>query len=116
MNAVTEAATALGEALRGVEGVRYTADISAVIEPPATLLGPPALTWDAFCAEPTEARFVAFLIVARDERALPRLMELLPRVVAAVDAVTDAVVTRADPDIYPSGELPCYKIQIEVSL
>ncbi|MEV7263974.1 hypothetical protein AB0N38_10525 [Micromonospora aurantiaca] len=116
MSTVVEAAEALAAALRGVEGVRYVPDLAAVVEPPATALGPPALTWDAYCVEPTEARFIAYVVVARDERALPRLWDLVPRVAAALDAVPDAVVRRADPGLYPSGELPCYQIQVEVSL
>lgn len=116
---VIEAADALRAALATVEGVRHYPDVGPGVDPPATVLGVPSLEWGSMCQEPTSASWVVYLVVAADSaRAASTLFQLLPRVVAALDAVEDAVVVRADPGTYPasSGDLPAYQIQIDVAL
>ncbi|GEL17687.1 hypothetical protein [Pseudonocardia asaccharolytica] len=118
MGAVADAAAELASALGTVPGVRVYTDLGAVIDPPGVVLGPPALTWGGPCADPVSARWLVAVVVAADERALPRLWDLAPLVAAAVDTVPDAVVIRADPGVWSTGttELPCYELQIETSL
>lgn len=118
MGVVADAAAELAGALAGVAGVRLYTDLGASIDPPGVVLGPPALTWGGPCVEPVSARFLVAVVVAADERALPRLWDLAPLVAAAVDTVPDAVVVRADPGVWSTGtiELPCYELQIEMSL
>lgn len=111
-------AEALRAALRGVEGVRHLADAGPLVDPPATALGPPALTWNGYHDEPAEATFPVALVVLADERAFDRLWTLLPRVTAALDAVVGVVVRRAEPGTYPVGgsDLPAYLIEVETAL
>lgn len=118
MSNVKEAADALSFALAAVPGVRVYTDLGAPVDPPGIVLGPPALTWEGPCSEPTTARFIAYVVVAADDRALPALWDLAPAVAEAVDAVPDAVVLRADPANFSSGghDMPAYMIEIEVSI
>jgi len=119
VSAIEEAADDLLAALRTVEGVWAYSDPGAPVEvPAATVLGPPALTWEAGCGGPTSARWLVYLVVAADETALARLWALLPAVVAAIDALPNAAVIRADPGAYLAGgpELPCYEIQADYAL
>jgi hypothetical protein len=118
MSAIAEAAATILAALKGIEGVNATSDVGKTLDPPSLVLGPPALVWQGVCAGPTSARWLVYVVVPADERALERLWELVPVVAAALDAMPDVSVIRADPGAYVngSGELPCYEIQIEVSL
>lgn len=118
---VQEAATQLNAALTALatdQGLRHYPDPGAVIDPPGTVLGPPALTWEGYCDGPTSARFLVYVVVPVDERALERLWALVPQVANAVqEQVSDATVTRADPGTFTGTvDLPCYEIQIDVSL
>lgn len=116
---VEAAAGALIVALRTVEGLRVYDDPGAVIDPPGAIVGPPSLAWEGYCAGPSAARFLVVVAVALDERALPQLWELAPRVALAIETdVPDAVVRRADPGVWAGGgvDLPSYELQIEVSL
>lgn len=115
---VRAAAEALEAALREVADVRVFRDAGANVDPPAVILGAPALTWEGVCLEPTEARFMVHVVVKANERALETLWELIPLVSEALDGVSDASVRRADPGTYPSGgsELPAYAIQVDVAL
>lgn len=116
---ISAAATAIVEALDTVDGVRSYTDLGAVVDPPATLLGPPALTWAGVGSAPSEARFLVVVVVQADDRAMPRLWDLVPRVVEALeDNVQDAVVVSASPGVWTGGgtELPCYEITVEISL
>ena len=118
MSTVKDAADALLASLVPVEQVRRYADPGAVVDPPGVVLGAPALTWGTGCADPTEARWLVYLVVAASDRALEELWELLPIVVAALDSVPGAAVIRADPGAYLAGgpELPCYEIQVDYGL
>lgn len=114
---IKDAAEALAGALRAVPGLRVYTDLGATIDPPGAIVGPPILTWDV-PGDPTNARFLIYVVAAADEYAVEKLWDLVPQVAGALDLVTDAAVTRADPGLYPSGgvELPCYEITCEVAL
>lgn len=127
MSAVAAAAGVVLAALEGLDGVRVEQDPGAAITPPSTadgaggataVLGPPSLLWESGAPEPTTARFLVYVVVDATDRAIERLWELVPVVAAALDTEPDVVVIQADPGTYPAGgvELPCYQIQIEVSL
>lgn len=118
MSAIAKASQALAAALRTVPELRVYTDPGASIDPPAALVGPPQLTWEAYDVAPTGARFVVVLMAAADERALECLWDFVPLVAAAIEAVPDTVVRQANPGVWLTGgtELPCYEIQVEASL
>lgn len=119
MDEVKAAAETLEAALKAL-GMPVKRDPGARLNPdPASIvLGPPALTFEALCPEPSDARFLVYVVVGADEYALERLWALVPKVAAACDGVQDAAVRRADPGTYPSGgvELPSYAIQVDYAL
>lgn len=118
MTLVSDAAEALEAALRTVPGLRVYTDVGAAIDPPGAVVGPPSLTWGSVCAEPSSATFLVAVVVAMDDRAMPRLWELVPQVATALETVSDAVVRRATPDVWTSGtaNLPSYAVFVEMSL
>lgn len=119
MTAIKEAAEALRDALKTVDGLRATTDPGANIDPPMGVVGPPALAWEAYSTEPTSARFVVYVVVAADEKALERLWELVPAVVASLEKVPDAaLINPATPGRWQTGrvDLPSYELQIEVAI
>lgn len=118
MSAVSDMADALLAALRAVDGMRASLDVGGTVNPPETVLGPPTLTWDAYCSGPSTGTFTAYVVVAQNDRAMEQLWDLLPALTEAVDSVPDAVVTRATPGTFTSGgaSLPAYLLTIEVSL
>lgn len=118
MSAVSDVALALKAALETVPGVRVYTDLHTPVDPPGIVLGPPSLTWSAHCNGPTSGRFLAYVVVTADDRALTALWDLVPLVADAVETVEDAVVMRADPANFSGGssDLPSYMIEIEVSL
>lgn len=102
-----------------VEGLRAHDDPGASFDPPCVLVSPPILQWGTYSdGAPSTARHVAILMVKHDDRAIPNLERLVPLVGAAIYGVDDAVITGAMPGMWRAGktELPCYEIQIEVSL
>lgn len=118
MSTIEEASGALAAALRTITELRVYDDPGAVFDPPAALVAPPELTWDAYSSDPTGARFVVVVMVAADGQANRRLWDLVPRAAVAIETVEDAAVRQASPGLWTTGstELPCYQIQIEVSL
>lgn len=115
---VTEATDAIGAALSSVTGVRYYRQLGGSLDPPATVLPPPRLSWGGMGSEPTEATWTVGLIVDRTGREAEQLEALLQPVVDALENLHDVVVTTADLGSYPAGgvELPAYLITIEVAL
>lgn len=106
-------------ALATVQGLRgFGDDPGANVAPPAALVGPPRLTWGGFGSDPTGAEFVVIVMVPASARAMSELWALLPLVTAAIEDIPTAVVRQASPGSWRTGgtELPCYEIQIEVSL
>lgn len=118
MSAIADAAASLRAAAATVEGVRVYIDPGASLDPPAALVGPPRLEWQAYCDGPTSGRFLVIVAVKPDDRAMERLWELVPLVAAALETVPDVTVIRADPGVWTSGgtDLPSYEITTEVSL
>lgn len=114
---VKEATATLEAALKGVGGLRYF-PLGANVDPPGLVLGPPMLERRANCFEWTDATFSVFIVVGMDDRALERLQQFVTPVADALDAITDAVVRTATPGVYNSGsqDLPCYTLNVEVSL
>lgn len=118
LTAIQEHTAELVAALRTVGGARYHEDLGATVNPPASILGPPSFMWETGVPFPTSARFLVYVIVAFGPRAVEQLVELVPIVAVAIEGLTDAVMIRADPGVYPSGgvDLPAYELQVEVSL
>lgn len=114
---VQDAALALESALKTVEGLRVYR-LSDNVDPPAFVVGAPALRWDNFCGDPTEATFAVFLIETGDDRALERLWQHVGPASEAIDTVENAAVISAAPAIFEAGAtpLPCYVLSVEVSL
>lgn len=115
---VKTAAQALLDGLGSIAGFRAYADLGAVLEPPAAVLGPPALTWSTPSDEPTGATFLIYVCVESGERSLEQLWDLVPVVAAALDDVRDVDVIRADPGSYTNAgvDLPAYVITVEMEL
>ena len=118
MTVIGDTAEALRTALRGVKGLRVFDDPGAVNSPPGAVVGPPVLRWESYDAMPSSATFTVYLIAKAEARAMDRLFEYLPLVAAAVDTVTDAVVTTAQPGMYQANgsDLPTYELTVTVGL
>lgn len=118
MSAVREAAEQIVTALATLRDLPVVTDTGASLQPPAVVVGPPRLAWETPCADPTEATFLLYVVVAADEWALPALWELVPQVAGAIEEHTDAVVTTAEPGAYQAGnaDLPCYELTVEMPL
>lgn len=115
---IATAHEALSAALETVDGLRVERDPGAVLDPPAALVGPPMLQFGGPSSDPVGARWIVILVVNYDDRAFPRLWELIPEVTAAIESLTDAVVSEATPGTWQNGaiSLPCYEISVETSL
>lgn len=115
---VLTAAAELRAAADAVDGVRTYKDPAAPVTPPAVIVGPPQLRWEAMSPAPSSATFIVYLMVPMDARALDNLLGLVPLVTAALDALPDAAVTSANPGVFNAGgaDLPSYEITVEVSL
>lgn len=107
----------LAVALKGA-GLRAVTDPGAPVNPPAALIGPPSLKWETYCGSPTSATYLVYAVVTADDRSITRLAELLPKVVDAINAVTQAQVVRAQPTVWAAAgqEFPAYEITVEVAL
>jgi len=120
MGAIADAAVEIETALETLEWAAVYRDPGATINTPGIVLGPPALLWEAGCPGPTSARFLVYVIVDADERAVERLWEYVAEVADTIDEKTGVVVIRADPATYvagsPATQLPAYEIQVEASL
>lgn len=118
MGAVADVANDLRTALAGVPGIRAYTDVGATVDPPAAILGPPRLTWNGPCPEPTEATFLVYVVTAADSRSLERLWDLTLLVAEAIESVHDAVVRSANPGVWNTAgvDLPSYEISIEVGI
>lgn len=117
-DALIDACDRIQDALLTVEGVRPYTDLGAVLDPPATVLGPPTLTWTGVGSSPSEARFLVIVAEQADDGALPRLWALVPLVVEALEDIDNAAVVSAAPGTWTTGgtDLPCYEITLEMAL
>jgi hypothetical protein len=104
------------DAVRDVVGLRIDKSGLGLTDPPAFTLGPPSLTWSDLSDTPTSTSYDGILYVPADERAVDRLLTLLPLVVAQIESVAEPVVTAAAPQLFRVGasDLPAYRITIEV--
>jgi hypothetical protein len=119
VNAAAEALEALYAALQGVEGLRVVRGVGLQADPPAVVVPPPNLTWNAMGDEPTDATFTVALLVSFNDRITEELLKWQPLVVAALQTVDNTVVTTAVLGSWPAGggtDLPAYLITTEVGL
>ncbi len=118
MSQISDVRDSLNVALKTVQGLRVYSDLGESMDPPAAIVGPPRLNWEAQCPGPTSARFLVYVVVGADERALENLWRWVELAADALDGVLDATVIRADPGTFNSGgnDLPSYEITVEVSL
>lgn len=112
-----EAAEALLVALNTVDGVKAYR-VGDNITPPALVVGPPVLSFEGYCTDPTEARFVVWAVVDANAWSMERLWDLVPAASSAIYTVRDASVTSADPAVYEAGDidLPAYSLLVPVAL
>ena len=117
MSAILDRYAELTAALRGQPGYRLQS-LGDRLDPPAVILRPASLTWTTRGPEPDEASLQLAAVVAAEVGALLAAARLCQRVVDRVDPLLGFVVRSAEPDSIRSGgtELPCYLIDIEVSL
>lgn len=95
MATLMEATQTLMAAAATVTGVSvHRGDRTGTMRTPAVVVSLPTVTWSAYCPDPTEAEFRVSLVVALDEYAMDRLMELLPLLHEALEG-TGATVTQA---------------------
>jgi hypothetical protein len=119
MSAVADAAVMLETALKAPTPNTFATyrDMGAPLQPPAVILGPPSLLWEAGCNGPTSARFLLYVVVDASERAAEILWDLVVEVADIIDG-TEAVVVQANPASYvtANGDLPCYEMTVECAL
>lgn len=106
----------LQDILKTVPGVRMTADTAAKADPPFLAVSPPKLGYDAYSPSPTSATFQVPLVVAGDDRAAERLLDLLPAVEQVVYDSASAVLTGAVAGSWGNPPLPCLLLTIEVAV
>jgi hypothetical protein len=93
-----ELAEDLAAAVAALGDLQVSTDPAAAIDPPGVLIGPPRLQWEAYCGDPTTARFQLYLVVPpASGQTIEDLLDLVPRVVDAVADVENAVVLTASP-------------------
>lgn len=89
------------------------------VDPPAVVIVPPLLTWDMPSSDPSEAQFGLALVVPEDDHMVLTLINYIERVGRALDeSEHEFAMKQAAPGVFPGnpGELPAYRIQIEVAL
>lgn len=119
MSAVANAANALEDALNTAAGIRVYRDPGATVDPPGVVMGAPTLHWDLLDAAPNRATFQLYVISTENDRALERLWDLVPAVVAAASTYDRAAVgDTATSGSFNSGgvDLPAYTISVDVAL
>jgi len=99
-----------------VDGVRVVLDVGQSVDPPALVIVPPHLTYDAYSPSPTNATFQVPLVVVSDDRSIDNLETLLPAVEQAVYDSADAALTEVAPGSWGTPPLPCFLLTIEVSV
>jgi len=104
------------DAVSDIIGLRIDRTGLGLSDPPAFTLGPPSLTWADYSDTPTSTSYDGILYVPADDRAVARLLDFLPLVVAQIETVDEAAVTAAAPQTFRAGatDLPAYRITIEV--
>jgi len=101
--------------------MRVESDLAKTLGRRDVVIGPPAFTWEGMCflEQPTSMTYTVYVIEDLGERAVERLLELLPALLEAVGKLHgETTVTACAPGVYPSGttDLPCYQITAETTL
>lgn len=114
MGLIEDAIADLAEGLKEVPKARVHTDLGKPVDPPGLVIGPPALTWEGYCSDPTAAVFMVYFVVAADDRSMAALYAGIPVVAAAIDGVENAVLARAMPGAWQGGgtELPAYLFEV----
>lgn len=118
MNAIKDAALQLETTLKTLK-LPVVRPGAQIVDPPALVLGPPKLAWEAYNRGPTSAVFEVIVAVGASEDAMALLWGLVPTVAEAIDAGSPSMaVTNADPVAWPAGgsDLPAYRITVEAEL
>lgn len=117
MTTIQQAYDILTEALRDIEGVRFT-KLGDTVKTPGVVLGLPGLTGEGYVPEPTSATFPVFLVVSLGDQTIATLNRLVYPVWQAIEENTDGTISRATPGSYVDGttELPCYIFDIDYPL
>lgn len=105
--------------LQYVDKILVSEAIGDEVEPPAVVIGPPALEFEGMCRPPTASDLVVYVVVDKTERWAEQLYQLVPAVAAAIDEyVAGAAVLSAKPGTFPVGsrELPAYGIAVSIDL
>lgn len=110
--------TAMVEALSDIDMKRVHRIGEALTDPPAVVVGIPAMVWQGTASQPTGYTWPVAVVVPANDQAVVELLELVPRVAAALDKIAQVTVMRADPGVWSDGavSLPCYEITCEVNL
>lgn len=86
MTTVVEALEELRVATNKIPKLRaYRGDQLGSIQLPAVVIGLPSLTWEAYCEDPTDARFPVAILVPLDNKAMDQLMAFAVPVVKAIE-------------------------------
>lgn len=117
---IREMAEALLTAMGTVEGCS-SGQVGQSVDPPALVLSLPQLLFEGYCADPllpSSGTFIVWVVAPSDEWAMGRLWDLVTLAATAVETVSDAGVSRADPAAYPMGtvDLPAYMLTVPVTL
>ena len=114
MGLIEDAIAALAEGLGEVPRARVYVDLGKPVDPPGLVIGPPALTWEGYCSDPTSAVFMVYFVVAADDKSMSGLYAGIPVVAGAIDGVENAALARATPGTWQggSGELPAYLFEV----
>jgi hypothetical protein len=90
----------------------------ALTDPPAVVIGVPSMDWGGPSHDPTQFTWPIAVVAMADDTAAKTLLDLVPRVGAALDTIAEIAVDRADPGVWTDGgtSLPCYEITCEVNL
>lgn len=117
-SSITGAAQQLEQALGAVDGVRIQRMGRSTIDPPALLVSPPSIRWEAYCDAPTSATFHVFLVLSPTEKVLERMWDFIPTVAQAITEYDEAVVTSAEPSTFNAEgtDMPAYDFTTEVAL
>ncbi len=119
MTSFDDVAQKMVDALRlaGFKRVHLTGEQAT--DPECIVIGVPQFRWQSPTSEePTHATWPVAVIAKADANAVAVLLDMVPKVGAVLDTITEVAVQSADPGVW-SGEgtpLPCYEITTEVNL
>lgn len=90
-----------------------------VPDPPVTILVAPGLNFAKYGTRPSDANFAVVCAVASGDRAVRTLLKKVYEVTEVLDGASgEYAVKEATPDSFPgpTGNLPCYIIEVEAEL